>query len=167
MAARPRTLSIVGRSGSGKTTLIVGLLPSLIGRGWRVGTLKHDAHAFQMDREGKDTFRHYEAGAERVAIVGREEFAYRERLGLQPSPEALVERYFSGLDLVLTEGYRTGPWPKVEVLRAAVSSEPMCAGNHSLRAIVTDVEGDFPVPVFGLSEHERLGRWIERTILRD
>jgi molybdopterin-guanine dinucleotide biosynthesis protein MobB len=165
MAEFPRVLSIVGRSGSGKTTLIEALLPWLISRGWRVGTLKHDAHASRMDHAGKDTYRTFEAGAERVAIVGPGEFAYRERLRVGANPEMLIERFFEGLDLVLAEGYKTGPWPKVEVVRAAVSREPTCLRNPGLRAFVTDVQGSFPIPVFGLQDIEGLGHWIEKVIL--
>jgi len=163
----PRVLSIVGRSGTGKTTLVEGLLPWLISRSWRVGTLKHNAHAFRMDHEGRDTYRHFEAGAERVAVAGPGEFAYRERLRVGANPETLIERFFQGLDLVLTEGYKTGPWPKVEVVRAAVSREPTCLKNPGLRALVTDVPGTFPIPVFGLQDVEGLGHWIEKVILTE
>ena len=87
-----------------------------------MGALKHDVHGFTMDHEGKDTYRHFEAGARRVVIAGTTELALRERLDEPPEREAVVERFFKGMDLVITEGYKTGRWPKIEVVRSALSS---------------------------------------------
>jgi molybdopterin-guanine dinucleotide biosynthesis protein B len=161
----PKVLSIVGRSNSGKTTLIERLIPKLTGRGWKVGTLKHDVHGFRMDHEGKDTDRHYESGALRVAISGPAELAYRERLAAPLASETVVARFFEEVDLVLTEGYKTGSWPKVEVVRSARSPQPLCAGDPTLRAVVTDLPGPWPVPAFGLEETDALARWVEREFL--
>ncbi|MGC8762035.1 MAG: molybdopterin-guanine dinucleotide biosynthesis protein B [Acidobacteriota bacterium] len=161
----PRVLSIVGKSGSGKTTLLEALLPRLKARGLKVGTLKHDVHGFRMDHEGKDTYRHFAAGADRVVIAGPGETALRERCGEPPAAEALVERFMEGMDLVLTEGYRTGSWPKVEVVRRARSERPLCAGDPRLVALVTDLPGPWGVRVFGLGEAEALAAWIAEEFL--
>ena len=166
MTDHPPILSIVGRSNSGKTTLIVKLLPWLSARGWRVGTLKHDVHGFTMDHEGKDTYRHFEAGARRVVIAGTTELALRERLDEPPEREAVVERFFKGMDLVIAEGYKTGRWPKIEVVRSALSSRPLCLGDETLVALVTDLPAPPPVPAFGLEDVEALGSWIERRFLK-
>ncbi len=165
MASAVPVLSVVGRSNSGKTTLIVKLLPWLTARGWRVGTIKHDVHGFTMDHEGKDTYRHFEAGADRVLIAGAGEIAFRQRAQEEQEREALVARFFDGVDMVITEGYKTGDWPKVEVLRSGRSRHPLCLGDATLKALVTDVAGDYPVPVFGLDDVSGLGRWIEATFL--
>lgn len=158
-------ISIVGRSNSGKTTLIEELLRWLTRRGWRVGTLKHDVHGFTMDHEGKDTYRHFEAGAERVAIAGAGEVAVRERVFGPPEREALVERFFGEMDLVITEGYKTGDWPKIEVVRSARSSDPICLEDGTLKALVTDVKGSWPVPAFALDDVPAVGAWIEEHFL--
>ncbi len=165
MASSVPVLSIVGRSNSGKTTLIVKLLPWLTARGWRVGTIKHDVHGFTMDHEGKDTYRHFEAGADRVLIAGAGEIAFRQRAPEPQEREALVARFFDGVDMVITEGYKTGDWPKVEVVRSERSTDPLCLGEATLRALVTDVPCDCSVPAFGLEDVEGLGRWIEETFL--
>jgi molybdopterin-guanine dinucleotide biosynthesis protein B len=165
VASSVPVLSVVGRSNSGKTTLIVKLLQWLTARGWRVGTIKHDVHGFTMDYEGKDTYRHFNAGADRVLIAGAGEIAFRQRAQDPPEREALVGRFFDGVDMVITEGYKTGDWPKIEVVRKARSTEPLCLGDSTLRAVVSDMEGPFPVPAFGLDEVDRLGLWIENSFL--
>ena len=167
MSERVPVLSVVGRSNSGKTTLIEKLLPWLTARGWRVGTLKHDVHGFTMDHEGKDTYRHFEAGAERVLIAGPRELAFRERVTLPLERETLIEKFFEGLDLVITEGYKTGDWPKIEVVRAARSIEPICLEDETLMALATDVKGSWPVPTFELDDAQAIGSWIETQLLGD
>jgi len=162
----PRVLSIVGKSGSGKTTLIEALLPLLKARGLKVGTLKHDVHGFRMDHEGKDTYRHFAAGADRVVIAGPGETALRERCAEPPPAEALVARFMEGMDLVLTEGYRTGAWPKVEVVRRARSEGPLCAGDRHLVAVVTDLPGPWEVRSFALDDAEALAAWIAGEFLQ-
>jgi molybdopterin-guanine dinucleotide biosynthesis protein MobB len=165
LSERVPVLSVVGRSNSGKTTLIEKLLPWLTARGWRVGTLKHDVHGFTMDHEGKDTHRHFEAGAERVLIAGPRELAFRERVAEHPEREPLIMRFFEGLDLVITEGYKTGDWPKIEVVRAARSSQPICLQDGTLKALATDVNGSWPVPAFALDDAAAIGGWIETQLL--
>ncbi len=162
----PKVLSIVGKSGSGKTTLIEALLPLLKARGLKVGTLKHDVHGFRMDHEGKDTFRHFAAGADRVVIAGPGETAFRERRQDPPAAEELVARFMEGMDLVLTEGYRTGSWPKVEVVRKARSEHPLCVGDPCLLALVTDLPGPWEVRTFALGDAEALASWIVEDFLR-
>lgn len=165
--AAPKVLSIVGKSGSGKTTLIERILPLLKARGLKVGTLKHDVHGFTMDHEGKDTYRHFAAGADRVVIAGPAETAFRERNAGPPESKDLLARFMDGMDLVLTEGYKTGSWPKVEVVRRARSGAPLCAGDPELRALVTDLEGPWDLPVFGLDEAEAVAAWIAEAFLRE
>lgn len=158
-------VSVVGSSGSGKTTLLEGLIPWLIGRGWRVAVLKHDAHRFQIDREGKDTARLFDAGARQVAIAGQGEIALRERVEGRSEPEELVRRLFHDIDLVLTEGYKTGGWPKIEVVRGAHGGDPGCLDDPTLRAVVSDLDRRWPVPAFELGDVESVGEWIESEFL--
>ncbi len=164
--SHPAVLSIVGRKDSGKTALLEHLVRHLTLRGWRVGTFKHDAHGFRMDYEGKDTDRHFQAGANRVLIASDTELAFRRRLTEPLQREALLSHFFQGLDLVITEGYKTGPWPKIEVVRSKRSPEPLCLHDPTLIALFTDLERPFPVPVFELGKPEALAAWVEERFPR-
>jgi molybdopterin-guanine dinucleotide biosynthesis protein B len=109
-------LAFVGFSGSGKTTLVSQVITELKRNGYRIGILKHDAHDFQMDVEGKDTYKYSEAGADLVAISSNTKLNILEQL---PKPLALDEilQRFSGVDLILIEGYKQSNAPKILVAR--------------------------------------------------
>lgn len=153
-------LAVVGSSGSGKTTLLERLIPVLMERGVQVAVLKHDAHGFQMDREGKDTARLFDAGASQVAISGPHEFALRERIDGRPSPDEIVERHFHDVDLILAEGYRTGEWPKLEVARRARSDELLCVADPNLVAVATDLAISVAVPCFDPDDVAGIADWV-------
>ena len=122
----PPIVGICGRSNVGKTTLVERVLPVLVARGRRVAVLKHDVHGFTMDRAGSDTDRARTAGAIASAIVGPNGFgatAAPDGEG-EPDGRALAARWFGACDLVLAEGFKRAAWPKIEVLRGAVSTEP-------------------------------------------
>ena len=162
---QPPLLSIVGASGSGKTTLIEALLPWLRARGVRVAVLKHDSHGFQIDHAGKDTDRIFRAGARQVAIAGPEEIALRERVDEEEDARTLANRLFHSVDLVLTEGYNTGPWPKIEVLRQGAGDELRCRGDAHLKLVVTDRKDEFSVPALGLDDVQGVGEWVLREMV--
>jgi molybdopterin-guanine dinucleotide biosynthesis protein B len=172
-AASIPMVAIVGSSGSGKTTLIERLLPWLAARGVRVAVLKHDAHRFQMDHPGKDTDRFFRAGARQVAIAGAQEIALREHpeppaLGgaAEESPRALAARLFHHVDLILTEGYRSGDLPKVEVFRRGVGGPlPPCVGDPLLRLLLTDRPGPHAVAALPLDDLAGFGDWLLREFL--
>ena len=154
----PVVLSIVGKSGSGKTTLIEKLVPELKRRGLRIGTIKHSAHKIEMDKPGKDSWRHKQAGAETVMVVAPQTIAMVKSM---PSPKLEgLEKYFDDLDLVLTEGFKSGPMPKIEVFRRAAHAEPLCSGDDQLIALVTDTGIDLGVPTFGLDDVVQLADLI-------
>lgn len=163
----PPIVSIVGRTNSGKTTLIERLLPALARRGWRVGTIKHHHHGdFEADTPGKDSWRHQRAGAVATALVGAHRLAVFERLEQEPSPAEMVRRCFlEPPDLILTEGYRDAGFPKVEVLRAAREGEPLCLGEPTLIALVTDTDRDLGVPRFALDDAEGLADFLAARFL--
>lgn len=136
----PGVLAIVGVSGSGKTTLIERLIPVFRDWGYRVGTLKHDAHHFEVDVPGKDTWRHREAGADAVVICNGQNLAAMRRVEECPDPLAVVRDYMDDLDLVLVEGFKDYMgFPKIEVIRKAVSNAPRCA-LATLAGIVADID---------------------------
>ena len=144
---RPPAIAIVGKKNSGKTSLVVALAAELRERGLRVASVKHAHHAFEVDREGTDSWRHFnEGGVEAVLLVADGKMALVSRLPEEPSdPEALIERFFAGqgLDLVLVEGYKHGNLPKIEIHRAAVHPQSIYSSSDAVAvalflAVVTD-----------------------------
>lgn len=160
-------VAVVGWSGSGKTTLMEKLLGELTRRGYRVGTLKHDAHGFEMDRPGKDTWRHRQAGAAAVAINAPGGFAL---VAAAETPleraVALLDAAAGPLDLVLIEGYKAAPYPKISVYRAARGGEPCCAGDPLVLAFATDTPLDVAGEQVPLDDAARLADRIEARVLR-
>ncbi len=149
-------IAFVGYSGSGKTTLIERVIPLLRQEGLRVAAVKHDAHGFDMDREGKDTWRFSHAGAESVAICSPCGFALLESRA--PSPDELISR-IRGVDLILMEGFKSGPFPKIAVFRKASGHGLHCDLSELLAAV-----SDFPlaadVPVFPLDDPAPLAQFL-------
>jgi molybdopterin-guanine dinucleotide biosynthesis protein MobB len=136
---RPAVLGVVGRPGSGKTTLIERLIPELTRRGLMVATVKSVAH-FDIDTPGKDSWRHGRAGAEAYAVASSSRLAFVTRLHSEPTLSDLVDRYFTGYDLVICEGYRREAPQAIEVFRAATGhAETKCA-PEGLLALVTDAD---------------------------
>ena len=118
-------MGIVGWSGSGKTTLITALLPLLGARSLTVSTIKHAHHGFDMDRPGKDTYRHREAGAREVLVASGKRWALlHEIAGEEPSLPELLAR-LSPVDLVLVEGFKTHPFAKLEIYRPSLGKPPI------------------------------------------
>lgn len=144
----PPVFSIVAYSGTGKTTFLEKLIAELKRRGLRLGVIKHDAHKFEIDREGKDTWRFSEAGADVVAISSHEKTAIIEQRDL--SLGEVISR-IKDVDLILTEGYKHGGMPKIAVYRAA-SGNPLPAEADTFFAIVTDSAFETKTPCFGLDD---------------
>ncbi|MBI5886576.1 MAG: molybdopterin-guanine dinucleotide biosynthesis protein B [Deltaproteobacteria bacterium] len=159
-------VSIIGTSGSGKTTLLEQVIARLKRRGWRVAILKHDAHGFEIDREGKDSWRHKKAGAKTVALSSPDKFAVIRDTAVEWPPERIIASYLTDADIVITEGFKKGPFPKIEVVRAAHSKKPVCGKDPLLLAYVTDVALKGGVPVFGLDDYNGVTRFIEKEVLR-
>lgn len=154
----PPVISIVGKSDSGKTTLIEKLLPALKSRGYRVGTIKHASHGFQMDTHGKDSSRHRQAGAEVVMVVAPTGIAMIKDGNTDSLAQLLP--FFSGMDLVITEGFKAEKMPKIEVFRASVHRSPACLYDATLQAIVSDSKLDVTLPTFGFEQIDKLVDWI-------
>lgn len=159
----PPIISVVGTSNVGKTTLIEKLIPVLKRRGYRIGVVKHAHHGFSIDRKGKDSWRHRTAGADTVMVASPGKIAMVKD---EPCEDlACLEKYFEGMDLVITEGYKRETKPKIEVFRKAASKSPVCLDNHNLIALVTDADIDAKVPKFGLEDIENLADLIEKRFL--
>ena len=137
-----RVLGIVGWSGSGKTTLLVALLPLLRQAGLRVSTVKHVHHGFDMDRPGKDSYRHREAGAHEVLVASGSRWALLHELsGPEPALPELLER-MDPVDLVLVEGYKSHPFPKLEVHRPDLGKPPLWPSDVDVIAVASDTALD-------------------------
>lgn len=110
-------VSIVAKSGTGKTTLLEKLIAEMKCRGYKIGVIKHDAHRFDIDHEGKDSWRLTQAGADTMVISSSEKLAMVKKTSSQTelSLEETVESYFQDVDLVLTEGFKKSAMPKIEV----------------------------------------------------
>jgi len=154
-------IHIVGHAGCGKTTLIVDLIKALVKKNLRVGTLKHSAHIHELDRPGKDSFLHRTAGASPVAMVTGEMSAVYLPKGPDACPEMILETYYSKVDLVLIEGWISGPFQKIEVFREAVGRPPLFAGLRHMKALVSDdLIEETGLPVFPRPDVDSLADFL-------
>ena len=152
----PPVVSIVARSGTGKTTLLEKLIAELKSRSYRVGAVKHDAHSFDIDHEGKDSWRLTRAGADTMLITSPEKIAM-VRKNSRPEPELaeIVAAYCDDLDIVLSEGFKRSAVPKIEVHRKERSSSLLCRGEWSdpaLIAVASDEPLELDVPVLDIND---------------
>ena len=148
--------SVVAFSGTGKTTLLEKLVAELKSRGLRVAVIKHDAHEFEIDHEGKDSWRFTRAGAEVTAVVSGSKAVIIENR--QVSLETLLGR-ITDVDLIFTEGYKHGEWPKIAVRRLD-SGKPLPVSPDKCFAVVSDVPEDTDTPCFGLEDIRGLADFI-------
>jgi molybdopterin-guanine dinucleotide biosynthesis protein B len=142
-----QAFGVVGWSGAGKTTLIEQLLPSLRAMGLRISVIKHAHHGFDIDRPGKDSWRHREAGAAEVMLVSDQRWVlmHELRAAEQSGAQRVVEPALPSLlarlapcDLVLVEGYKHEHLPKLEVYRAELGKPPLYSQDPDIVAIATD-----------------------------
>lgn len=161
---RPPVISVVGISNVGKTTLMVKLIRELKRRGYRVATIKHDVHGFQMDTPGKDSWKHAEAGSDCVVVASPNGLAMIRRLDRELTLDEIVAT-LPDVDIVLTEGYKRGDKPKIEVSRAAKGTTLLCT-EEELIALATDQKHDVRVPQFDLDDAEGIVDLLERLYLR-
>lgn len=135
--------SFVGSSGSGKTTFLEQLIPILVIKGCRVGLIKHDAHKFQIDKPGKDSYRLKEAGAETVSINSDDKLAIVQSHDGSYSIEDIILKFFGDMDIILTEGYKKSDIPKFEIYRENNGKPPVAAHRKELIGVITDSNGIF------------------------
>lgn len=159
-------VAFVGKSGSGKTTLLEKVIAELTRKGHRVGVIKHDAHGFEIDHEGKDSWRHKKAGAVTVALSSPEKFAVIKDVAPEWLPERIIALYLSDVDVVVAEGFKKSPFPKIEVVRKANSSRPVCAKDKRLLAFASDFKVSKKLPVFGLDDYKGIASLIEKEIIK-
>lgn len=136
-----KVMGIVGWSGSGKTSLLVELLPLLKSKGLTVSTMKHAHHRFDVDIQGKDSYRHREAGASEVLVVTSARWVLMHEFRTEPEPsiEALIER-MTPVDLLLIEGFKTHPHPKLEIHRQSEGKPLLCHDDPEIVAVASDTK---------------------------
>ena len=136
-----RIFGLAGWSGSGKTTLMTALIPELVGRGITVSTIKHAHHAFDVDQPGKDSWRHRQAGASEVMVVSERRWALMHELRGAPEPglDELIPRV-TPVDLLLVEGFKHHPHPKIEIYRPSLGKPPLHPDDPYVVAVASDEE---------------------------
>jgi molybdopterin-guanine dinucleotide biosynthesis protein B len=159
-------ISIVGKSDSGKTTLIEKLVPELTRRGYRVATVKHDMHGFEVDREGKDSWRHKKAGAHTVVLSSSQKLALIRDVERDLNLEEIRDKLIQDVDLILTEGYKKDVQPKIEVFREEKHKELLCTKEDNLIGIVSNKTFDIGVSCFFLDDMKGLADYIEKRFLK-
>jgi molybdopterin-guanine dinucleotide biosynthesis protein B len=149
-----RIIGLAGWSGSGKTTLLRRVIPLLTGRGLRVSTLKHAHHSFDLDQPGKDSHAHRMAGATEVLVGSANRWALVHELRSEPEPRlADLLRKLALVDLVIVEGYKREPHPKLEVYRAVLGKPLLQPEDRAIVAIATEQPlPSAPVPVMALDD---------------
>jgi len=168
---RPPVVSVVAKSGTGKTTLLEKLIAELTARGYRVGALKHDAHRFEIDHEGKDSWRLTKAGAATTVVTSPQKSAMVRihTEDVEPTLEETIDRYFTDVDILLTEGFKKSPLPKIEVHRREARKDLLCRGelhDPALLAVASDEPLDLDVPLFDINDAAGLCDLIEERFLR-
>jgi molybdopterin-guanine dinucleotide biosynthesis protein B len=163
----PPIVSIVGTSDAGKTTILEKLVRELKKRGYRIGTVKHDVHDFDIDYEGKDSWRHKQAGACTVAISSPRKLALVKDVESEETLDSLASKYFPDVDIILTEGYKKENKPKIEVLRSRANETPLPNKNEHIVALVSDTSLDLGVPCFQPDDIKGLANFLEKRFLTE
>jgi molybdopterin-guanine dinucleotide biosynthesis protein B len=163
-------VSIVAtRSGAGKTTLIESLVRVLKGKGYRVGVLKHDVKKFEIDHPGKDSYRFTEAGADSVVIASPSKLAMIRRMEKEKSIGELLW-LFREEDIVIVEGFRNNPYPKIEIHRRESDAGLLCTNpQHSHKnfiAVASDEPLDAGLPVLNIDDPAEISGFIEQVFLK-
>jgi molybdopterin-guanine dinucleotide biosynthesis protein B len=159
-------VSIVGRSNTGKTTLIEKLIPELRQRGYRIATIKHNIHGFDIDHEGKDSWRYKKAGARLTVIASPQRIAVIEDASKDYELSELRDRYIRDVDVILSEGFKGNPHPKIEVVRSEMKHEPLCSVEDNLMAIVSDESVERGVPCLNIDDIRGIADLIEDKIMK-
>lgn len=162
----PKIITIVGKSNSGKTTLLEKIVRELTQRGVRIGSVKHAHDGFEMDKKGKDSWRHRQAGAASTLVVSDNSLVL-----VKSDSSPFIDKMkacLSDRDIILAEGFKKENLPKIEVFRTdSIHEEPLCLADENLVAFVTDSGYQPDVPVFGLEDIREIADFIQENFLQD
>ena len=145
-----KIIGVAGFKNAGKTTLVEKLVAELAKRGFKISTVKHAHHSFDIDHEGRDSFRHRKAGAAEVAVVSGSRWAIINELRGEPEPtlDEILQK-LAPCDLVIVEGYKRNTHDKIEVRNLALDHPPLAGDDPTIIAVAaTGAIADAPVPVF-------------------
>jgi molybdopterin-guanine dinucleotide biosynthesis protein B len=154
-----------GWSGSGKTTLIEQVIPRFVRAGLKVSLIKHAHHRFDVDHPGKDSFRHRAAGCGEVLVTSRQRWALMHEASgeAEPTLEEQIAR-MSPCDLLLIEGYKYYPLPKLEIYRAASGKPLLYPQDEHIVALATDTAVPCSLPQFGLEDYDAISAFVLDTV---
>jgi molybdopterin-guanine dinucleotide biosynthesis protein B len=159
-------ITIIGRSGSGKTTLMEKLIAELTRRGYQVATIKHHSHAgFDIDRPGKDSWRHAKAGSVHVVVAAPDKIASYRLLEQELSLDEIIAS-IDNVDIILAEGYRQAGKPTLEIVRAETGTG-LVSPPEQLFAVTSDISMEVEVPLFDLEEFNAMVDLIENLFLSE
>jgi len=159
-------ISIVGRSNIGKTTFIEKLIKELTEKGYRIGTIKHDVHGFQLDHEGKDSYRHKASGAVTAVISSPSQVGMVKDVKEELTINDIARQYLNDVDLILTEGYKRENKQKIEVLRKEISTEPLCTSEDRVLAVIADFDVNVNnAPVYDFEKVKEVADLLEQKVL--
>jgi molybdopterin-guanine dinucleotide biosynthesis protein B len=156
-------ISVVGKSNSGKTTYLEKLIRELKKQNYKVAIIKHDVHGFEMDKPGKDTWRHGQAGADIVCISSPDKMAMIKKVEKELLLDEVIE-YMDGVDIIITEGYKRESKRKIEIFRQDACDAPLCT-KEELLAVVSDVVLYEDVPHFSLEDAEPMVNFLAEHVI--
>ena len=156
-----KIFGIAGWKNSGKTGLVERLVAEFVHRGLRVSTVKHAHHAFDVDQKGRDSYRHRQAGASEVLVASRDRIALMSELrgAEEPGLDVLLSR-LAPVDLVLVEGFKSGPHAKIETFRKEAGHALLAPEDSSIRAVASDCPLTVSVPVLDLDDTAAIADFI-------
>ena len=156
-----KTFGFAGYSGSGKTTLIEQLIPQFVMHGLKISLIKHAHHDFDIDRPGKDSYRHREAGCSEVLITSSNRWVLMHELrGEQEQSLQFQLKRLSPCDLVLVEGFKKEPIPKLEIHRVAMGQPLLQPDDPYIIAIASDTQVNTKVPLLDLNDPQQISEFI-------
>src|SRR5687767_1073496 len=160
-----KTIGFAGWSGSGKTTLIEKLIPLLTRRGLRVSLIKHAHHTFDVDQPGKDSYRHRHAGATEVLVTSSRRWVLMHELrgAHEPAFDEQI-RHLAPCDLLLVEGFKHAPIPKLEVWRAQTGEGLLHPNDPHIVAVASDEKVETKLPLLDLNDVEGIAAFILKNL---
>jgi molybdopterin-guanine dinucleotide biosynthesis protein B len=159
----PQVISFVGNSDSGKTTIIEKLISRLVKEGYKIGTVKHAHKGFNLDRKGKDSFRHMKAGAEVTIIADPEKIHVTKKI--KKDNFSNLKQYFADMDLIIVEGYKKESISKIAIIKNKITDKALYVNDPYIVALISDAHIKHNLPVFQRRDIEDLAIFIKNRFL--